>query len=238
MGSTDWVFLNNGLDAASVARGVTSDPDPGPPNGGGAFIYGFDSKVETEGAVGLTLEAVANPNHAPCVKGASIRAAVQRGVSSLKTGFSPFVYACLQAAAPPAVTDRAYILGLEDSDPYRIVVVKGQIIHGVPAATTENSLLRSTATYVLGQWHHLRLDCIVEGTGDVLIRCYENDLSTNPVTAPEWSPIPGCELFTDDALGVNSGTLPFTDGYLGFGFASKQQGRRGYFDQLKTLRQL
>lgn len=238
MGSAEWTFLDNSLDAASVARGVVTSPSP--PNGGGSFIYGFDSKVDTDGAVGLTLDATANPNHAPATEGASVRGAILRGVSSLKTGFSPFMFGCLQAAATPAVSDQAYLIGLEDSDPYRIVVVKGPIINGIPAATTENSLLRSTSTYTItaDQWHHIRMDMIVQGTGDVIIQCFESDLSTNPVTAPVWSPITGCESFTDDALGVNSGSLPFTDGYMGFGFASTQQGRRAYFDQLEMIRQM
>lgn len=241
MGSAEWTFLNNGLDAASVARGVTSDPTPGPPNGGGTFYYGFNSLVDVAGAVGLVLNFAGNPNHAPAAKGASVRGALQRGVSALKTGFSPFLFAGLQAGGVPAVTDQAYIIGLENSDPYRIVVVKGQITNGVPAADATNSLMRGTSTYTIpsgGRWHHIRMDVIVQLAGDVVIQCFENDLTTNPVIAPIWSPIAGCESFTDDVLGVNSGSAPFTDGYMGYGFASSQQGRRGYFDQLEMLRQL
>lgn len=241
MGSADWTFLDNSLDAASVARDVTASP-AGPP-GGGAFIYGFNSFVETEGAVALTLDAAQNPNHSPAAKGASVRGAIKRGLSSLKTGFSPFFYASLQGSAPPSVTDEAYIIGLEDSDPYRIVVRKGSLIGGVPAATALNSLLRSTATYTIPSdedegWHHVRMDVIVEGTGDVIIQCFENDLDSNDVDNPVWAPIPGCEQFIDDALGVNSGSLPFDAGYMGYGFASKAVGRRGYFDYLEMLRQV
>lgn len=240
MGSVDWTGLSGILDAASVARDVTSSPSP--PPGGGSFIYGFDSKVDTKGAVAWTLDAGNNPDHAPAAKGASIRGAIKRGVSALKTGFSPFFFASLQGGTP-AVTDNAYILGLENSDPYRIVVVKGQIINGVPAASPQNSLLRSTATYTIDSdpdenWKHVRMDVIVQGNGDVLIRVYENDLDTNDVDAPEWALVAGMELFTDDVLGVNSGSLPFVAGYMGFGFASEAIGRRSYFDYLEMLRQV
>jgi hypothetical protein len=179
-----------------------------------------------------------NPNHSPCAKGASVRGAIQRGFASLKTGFSPFLFAL---AGGTDIVDNAYIIGLEDSDPYRIVVVKGQIINGVPAADATNSLLRSTSTYTIpsgGQWHHIRMDVIVQLSGDVLIQCFESDLTANPVTAPAWVPIPGCESFTDDALGVNSGSAPYTSGYIGYGHATEEQGRRGYFDQLEMIRQL
>lgn len=238
MGSADWTVLANSLDSSSVTKGATSSPSP--PTGGGSFIYGFDSKVDTDGAVGLYVNSTGNPNHAPAAKGMSVRGAVMRGVSSLKTGFSPFMFACLQASASPAVSDQAYMIGLEDADPYRIVVVKGQIINGVPAATALNSLLRSTATYTVtaDQWHHLRMDCIVQGTGDVIIQCFESDVDSLGVTAPVWTAIPGMEEFTDDALGVASGSLPFTDGYCGYGMASEEQGRRSYFDHMEFLRQL
>ena len=250
MGSVDWTFLDNSLDPASVPRGVVTSPSP--PPGGGSFIYGMNSIVDTDGAVGLTLDAATNPDFAPIqagggapasVGGGSIRGAIARGISSLKVGFSPFFYMGLQAAGTPAVTDQAYIIGLEDSDPYRIVVIKGQIINGAVAATTENSLLRSTATYSIDSdpdenWHHIRMDMIVEGTGDVRLQCFESDLSAHDVTAPIWTPIPGCEEFVDDALGVNSGSLPFTEGYPGFAFASTQMGRRGYFDQIEIARQV
>lgn len=239
MAAGDWIILDDGLDSASVARGVTTSPSP--PNGGGSFIYGFNSKVDTDGAVGWRLDPTENPNHAPAAEGASVRGALMRGVSSSKTGFSPVLFAGMQGSSPPSVLDQAYIIGLEDADPYRIVVVKGQVINGIPAATTENSLLRSTSTYTIpsgGRWHHLRMDVIVQGTGDVLIQCFESDLTVNPVTSPVWSPIAGCEEFTDDVLGVGSGSAPFTDGWMGFAFSTSQQARRGYFDQLEMIRQI
>lgn len=238
MGMSDWSFLSGVLGTGDVTRDPVSDP-PAPP-GGGSFVYGFDSKVDTIGAVALKVDAGNNPDHAPSAKGASVRGAIMRGVSSEKTNFSPFLFAGLQGG-PPSVNDQGYLMGLEDGDPYRIVVVKGKIIDGIPAATTENSLLRSTATYSIptgGRWHHIRMDMIVQGTGEVYIQCYENDLDENDVDAPEWAAIPGCEQFIDDALGVNSGSLPFTAGYMGYGFASKAISRRAYFDYLQMLRQV
>ena len=41
MAETDWTFLNDGLDAATVDRGVTTGVAR--PPGGGSFVFGFNS---------------------------------------------------------------------------------------------------------------------------------------------------------------------------------------------------
>ena len=49
MADTDWAFLNDGLDAATVSRGVTAGIER--PPGGGRFLYGFNSRAASPGAV-------------------------------------------------------------------------------------------------------------------------------------------------------------------------------------------
>lgn len=234
MSSSDWTELSDGLDVATVDRGVTTGIAR--PNGGGNFIFGFNSLTTSEGAVGFFSNQV---NFAPMAKGCSIRGAIQRGPSGGVINFAPFLLAGVQGTS---VNDKAYILGLSDDDPHHIIVKKGVISTGLPDlapnAPSNGILLRSTATYAVGTWLHIRIDMIVNLNGDVLIQCFENDLDVNPVTAPSWSAIAGMENFIDDALQVNSGSAPFTSGRGGFGFYSKDVTRRGFFDHLQVFRQL
>ena len=51
MAETDWTFLNDGLDAATVDRGVTTGIAR--PPGGGSFVFGFNSLATAQGVVGL-----------------------------------------------------------------------------------------------------------------------------------------------------------------------------------------
>ena len=44
--------------------------------------------------------------------------------------------------------------------------------------------------------------------------------------------------FIDDALGVNSGSVPFAAGYMGFGFQVDGLSRRSYFDHIESYRQV
>jgi hypothetical protein len=129
---------------------------------------------------------------------------------------------------------------LQDEDPYQIALRKGTLSDGVPEAAVGalGTLRRSTETYSLDTWHHLRLDMVVNVSGDVILKCFENDLDSNAVTAPSWTAIAGMDDFTDDALGVNSGSSPYTSGRAGFGFVCSDVTRRAYFDHLECLRQL
>ncbi len=51
MAEADWTYLNDGLDIATVDRGVTAGIAR--PPGGGSFLYAFNSLAAVEGAVGL-----------------------------------------------------------------------------------------------------------------------------------------------------------------------------------------
>lgn len=243
MAQADWAFLTSGLSALEVDHGVTAGTEK--PNGGGSFVYGFNSLEIISGAVALTNTQA---NFAPMSKGGSIRGAVKRGISGGPTGFSPFLFIGLQGSA---VSSAGYMLGLSDGDPYHIELRKGALNVGLPDEGADpdagnHVLMRSVAAFDPDTWHHLRLDMILQGTGDVLLQCFQNDLGAHAVGSPTWAVIPGMEGpqtpdingFIDDSLGVNTGSAPFTSGKAGFGIHVADVARRAYFDQLEVIRQL
>jgi len=231
MGSADWTFLNDGLDIATVDRGVTAGI-PRPP-GGGTFLYGFNSLAATHGAVALFANLT---NFAPMAKGGTIRGCIQRGPGGGPTGFSPFLFLCGQGTS---VNDNAYLLGLSDDDPHRIVLRKGSIVAGIPDSEGPGVLLRSSESFGQGTWLHLRLDAVVNTNGDVVLSVYRNDLAAHPLGAPaDWQAVAGMPVFIDDQLGINSGSQPLTSGRAGFGFGAADVTRRGFVDHIELYRQL
>jgi hypothetical protein len=80
---------------------------------------------------------------------------------------------------------------------------------------------------------------VVNLNGDVLLQVFQNDLVAHALgTAPSWAAVPGMGEFIDDALGINSGSQPFTSGRAGFGFFTKDVTRRGFLDHVEVFRQL
>lgn len=237
MGSADWPYLTGGLDIATVDRGVTAGI-PRPP-GGGNYLFAFNSLAAATGAVALFASPQSNPpqpGFAPMAKGGSFRGCVQRGPGGGPTGFSPFFYLCAQGTS---VNDSAYLLGLSDEDPHRIVLRKGAVVMGVPSSEGAGVLLASSATFVQGTWLRLRLDVIVNPNGDVVLAVFQSDLATHPLgVPPDWIPVDGTAPFIDDQLGINSGSQPLTSGRAGFGLAVKDTTRRAFFDHLELRRQL
>ncbi|QRK08574.1 hypothetical protein JQX13_53285 [Archangium violaceum] len=231
MAEADWTYLNNGLDIATVDRGVTAGISR--PPGGGSFLFAFNSLAAVSGAMGLFANL---PDFAPMAKGGSIRGCLQRGPGGGPTGFSPFLFLCCQGNS---VNDSAYLLGLSDDDPHRIVLRKGSVAVGLPDADGPGALLKSSASFTQGTWLHLRLDVIVNTNGDVVLHAFQNDLAAHPLgTPPNWQPVPGMGEFIDDHLGINSGSQPLTSGRGGFGFSVKDVTRRAFFDHLELYRQL
>lgn len=238
MAEANWTVLGSSLSLGNVKRGVTAGSTK--PNGGGTYVYGFNSVSATAGAVGLYTNQA---NFIPTAKGGSLRAAIMRGPSASPTGFSPFLFIGGQGTS---VSDNAYMLGLSDAAPTSLVLRKGSIAQGIVDGETgdEGILAKSTGTYDEGTWYHFRLDMIVNPSGDVVLRVYQNNLGANAVTAPVWAAVDGLDgatdgaAFVDDSLGVNSGSLPFATGYMGFGFQVEGLSRRSYFDHIEALRQV
>lgn len=235
MAESDFTLF--GSSAADVKRGVTAGATP--PNGGGSFVFGFNSQVSTSVTTGLYYNATdfsplrddaANPT------GGSVRAALKRGISQTATGYSIGLFLCLQGSSAPTSSDTAYILGLADNDPSEIVLAKVAPSSGLDASAT-TALEVSSATYSWDTWLHLRLDAIVNPNGDVVLKCYKSDLDTYAVSSPSWQAIPGISDFVDDALGVNSGSNPLAGGWGGWMFHSEQSFSRGYIDHFEFHRQ-
>lgn len=233
MASTDWAYMTNVLSSGDCARGVTSGTTK--PNGGGNFVYAVNSLTSTVGVVGLY---TAQTNFAPMSKGCDISAAMCRYTSGGLTGFSAFMFA---SVGGPDVSDTGYILGLSDGDPSHIELRKGAISIGLPDEApggTNTILARSTETVNVATWMHLRLEVVVQSFGDVFLNVYKNNLLANPVNSPVWVPIPGMSQVIDDALGINTGSLPFTSGRAGFGARVAEVTRRALFRYVRIARQL
>ena len=231
MAQADFSYFSGGLDIATVDRGATAGLAA--PPGGGDFVFGFNSLAVANGAVALFTNQT---NFAPMARGCSVRGCVQRAPSGGATGFSPFLIACAQG---PAVTNHAYLLGLSDEDPHRIVLRKGAIVAGLADADAPGTLLKSSESFLQGTWLHLRLDVIVNDNDDVVLQVYRSDLATRPLSGtPLWTPVPGMAEFIDDQLGINAGSQPLTSGRAGFGFRCADAGRRAAFDHFEVWRQL
>ena len=245
MSEADWTTCADSLATGTLKDGVTAGIVP--PSGGGSFVHGFNSLALVTGARARFTNQV---DFAPMALGGSIRGVIQRGPSGGATGFSPFLFIGAQGSS---VNDLAYLIGLSDAEPSKIVLKKGAISAGVPDAAPDPAangiLLRSTRDVAIGEWVHIRLDMIVNTNGDVILPVFENDLGTNPLgTAPDWQPVAGMEGplsdaenpidgFIDDALAVASGSAPLTSGRAGFGMHVSDVTRRGYFDHIEVLRQ-
>jgi hypothetical protein len=248
MGQADWNDLGGALSTASLARGVTGGMAR--PAGGGDFVYGFNSLDGTvTGAAGKYVDLTGFTPTGSVLSapdgGGSVRGAVKRVASPNNTGFTPMLFICAQGG-PPTVNDDAYILGLSDADPYTIMLAKGPIISGLVDDDSNLYMIgKSSAQYSMGDgnWHHLRLDAIVQPNGDVLLKVFENDLSVRPIadpSGPNWVNVPGFDAdgFIDDVLQVNTGSAPLWGGYMGFAFAvANSLNRRGAFDGIEAYRQ-
>lgn len=233
MAEADWTELNDSLGAGSVRRGVTAGITP--PDGGGSFVYGFNSVDTAIGAVGFFTNQV---GFSPITKGVRIIGCMKRGTSGGATGFSPMLFASLDGLS---VNDEGYLVGLGDGSPSRITLRKGSISGGLPDLDPGSSgvLARGTETFDVDEWVHLRLDVIANPSGDVRLQVYQNDLDANPLSGPPvWEAVPGLSEVIDDALGVNTGSVPFVGGYAGFAFRKSNVTRRAYFDHLEIFRQL
>lgn len=237
MAETDWTDLVNSVPVGSLRRGVTSLVTP--PAGGGLFTHVWNSATSgVTGAHGRYYNAV---NFAPMASGCRITGALKRLPSGGPENFAPMLFCGLQGND---VNDEGYLIGLQDDDPSAIVIVKGVLANGLPEgdasdpATEPKILRKSTDSVAVDEWVHMRVDMIVNGTGDVILKIFRNDLDTNDVDAPVWDAIPGMADFVDDFAGIATGAVPFTSGYAGFAFFMNNVTRRGAVDHVTIARQL
>lgn len=244
MGQLDWGDIEGSLTTSSLKRGVTAGIAG--PNGTNGFVYGYNSLDGTvTGAHGKYVDlagftptgsGLATPDG-----GGSIRGAVRRVASTNNTGMTPFLFFCAQGG-PPNVNDQAYMLGLLDADPYKIVLAKGSIVGGIINEDVDTKILAvGSIQYSMGDalWHHLRMDTIVQPNGDVLIKAYESNLAALPVTNPNWETVAGFDPdgYIDDVLEIESGSAPLWGGYAGYAFAVDfALNRRGAFDAIQAFR--
>jgi len=231
MAEADWTELSDGLNIATVDRGATAGIDA--PPGGGDFVFAFNSLIEASGAVAFRVNG---GGFDPMAKGGSIRGCVQRGAGGGATGFAPALFVC---AAGPSVNDNAYLLGLSNDDPHRVVLAKGPIALAVDDYQGSYVQRAGDATKAQGEWAHLRLDAVVNDNGDVVINVYESDLDENPLSGvPDWKLIQGITQLVDDHLGINTGSQPYTSGRIGFCGRVTDVTRRMFFDHIEAFRQV
>lgn len=246
MSKSDWSSLSGGIVDTNVRGGPTAGVTP--PNGGGSHVYGMRMVDGTAGVAGLYCVINGFSPIASPALGGRVSGALRRNSLGATTGFAPFLFF---AATGTTVAANAYILGLSDESASHIQLRKGPLAGGLAAvsaiapATAPNVLMQSTNTFAPDQWLHLRLDVIVQGTGDVILQVYRNDLAAYSVASPVWTAVPGMEGaftafagFVDDALGTNSGSDPLIGGYCGFAARFEATNRVCYFDQLSLDRQL
>lgn len=226
MAEADWTVATDSLDANSVRRGSTMGVAP--PNGGG-FVYAFNSAASVVGASSLFHNGA---NFAPYLEGASIRGAFQKGAGGGATGSTPLIILNQEG---PSVNDSAYMLCFADNDPAKLQLVKGAPVNG-PAGVV---LRESDDTFDIGDWLHLRLDAVLNANGDVALTIFKNDLVANPIGgAFVWTAVAGMTVFIDDALGINSGSLPLAGGRAGFGMWCNEVTRRAYHANIELSRQI
>lgn len=229
MAEADFTQLGDNLDDATVKRAPTLAFTP--PTGGGSVVFGMASKNTNAGVVGFFTNQA---NFAPAALGGSVRCAIQRYGGGGATNFAPFIFIGLGGTDS---TDEGYILGLSDASPSYISLRKGALSGGLPASApgVNGILARSTVTIEQQNWCHLRLDMIANPNGDVVLNCYRNVAS---VASPTWQGIAGLSQYIDDALGVKSGSLPFTSGRMGFASYFADVSRTVLFDRIECLRQI
>jgi hypothetical protein len=234
MAEADWIELANSQDANTVARGVTAGTAKPSSAGANDFVFGWNSLLSSPGAHGLYVD---KPNFNPLQNdavgptGGSVRAAIKRGQVGggvANTGYAPMLFFSLQAAD---VNGQGYLLGLEDNEPHRIVLVKGAPISGLPTST---ALRVSSESFQADTWLHLRLDAVFNANGDVVLNMFRNK---GVVETPVWEAIAGMDSFIDDSIQVNTGSAPFSGGFAGFAFFSNDLQKRAYIDHVEVLRQ-
>lgn len=207
-------------------------------------MYAMRSLTNNDGAVSLYTDLT---NFSPMSAGGDVSCALLKAGGGGNDSHSPFIFLGAQGVD---IFDQAYILGLTETDPTYIELRKGQLEQGLTGdpVGTSGVLARSTNPVSVGTWVHLRLEMVVNASGDVVLNVYQNDLGLNSVASPSWVKVAGMSdvvggdpsgatAFIDDAVGANSGSLPYTSGRGGFGARFSDISRVCLFDHLTLDRQ-
>jgi len=237
MAEIDWAVLTgSALDTSVVPRGVTAAFTP--PAGPGTFVCGFRSTYNTAGFAGYSLDLTDFNPISSSRKGGSIRAAVKR-YAGTAAQFAP-IMGFMQGTDPGSA--QGYMIGLTQATAYQIALKKGSPAGGLEASSSQ--ILRTstdswtTAGDSASGWFHLRLDVLVNPHGEVVLNCYQNDLTAHDVDAPTWAAIDGMDQYIDDSIGALSGTVPFLDTFHPFfGQYSEVVGATTLWDYVEVYRQ-
>jgi hypothetical protein len=236
MSESDWTALtsasNNALDPSNVSKGATQAFTV--PNGGGSSVLGLHSIEAVEGFAGWLFTG--DSDFAPIAgsKGGVITAALRK--QSDGGDYAPIIGLVSGSLVD---SNKAYMLGLSNDIPYKIVLRKGLLISGLDPASSD-VLRQSNESYSdLTLWHHLRLEVLVNPHGEVRVNAFKNDLTLNAVSAPVWEAIDGMDGFIDDSLSVLTGTPPLTSGFrpvIGM-YNGGNAGAVGLIDHITIARQ-
>lgn len=230
MGQADWTELTNVLAAGVVRRGVSMAPAFAAPDGN--FIFGMHSLLSTAGVVAQrNNQAGFTPSAAG--KAGVVEACIRR--YNVTLGYAPFIGLLDNLDVDVA---KGYLLGLSDEASYKICLKKGLVAEDI--LSTDSGVLRSSTTaYTVSQWHHLKLEVVLNPQGDIVLNCYANDLDTYAPGSAVWTAIGGMDRYVDDSLGILQGALPYTGTYyfvMGAYFAAT--ARAALFDYYRAAVQL
>ena len=244
MAESDWSVASGSLPLGDLARGSVSTLGVPGPNGGGAFVHGFRAVTATAGVTALY---VADADYNPTAKGLRLFNAAMTRLNSGSVQNLPLIFGQLQGTD---VSNVAYVLGLSETSPSRLVLAKTTLDAGLPEITVDplnNGVLAvGTQPITDGAWIHVQLGVNVQPNDDVFLSVLQSDNVANTVQSPDFQPVAGMDevspgqgiAFIDDGLGINSGSAPLLTGRAGFGFVTRAQGSRGAMDHLELARQL
>lgn len=239
MAEIDWNPSTGSAPTSSIAwtvgRVVT------PPSGGGLNTLAVNALVANPGAM---IWHINLPSFIPTDAGGIIQAVMRRFTGgSGGNGWSSWIWFCGQGTN---IGDQAYLLGLTEGNPGRIVLRKGALSEGVPDAAppvvdgdplTQGVLRRSTDTIALGTDVHLKLSVRRNANGEVVLRTRRNNLATNPASSPVWEAVPGMTDFIDDQASIATGSPSLLSGYCGIGTRMTGAYQRAMFDVIRARAQ-
>lgn len=243
MAESDFALGADALSSsATTANPVTSAVVALPNGNDGDFVLGIHSITNDPGVV---FYYSTSASFAPAAKGGTVHLALQKGASAGDDKHSPFIFLGLGGTGS---TSRAYMLGLDEGATPRLALRKGSLAAGLPAVApgSQGVLRRSSSTFSIGAWLHLRLDAILQPNGDVTLKVFQSDLGAHSIQSPVWTAVTGMADFTDDAGGINSSllgitgteSLPLTSGRMGWGTKVADANRNSYFARVGPERQI